>query len=143
MTEIVDFAAALRQMADNADQLADRHDVAEMAALRRQVDEQAAKARRDADLIAELRRQVTAAWRSLDAIGRMRKNVLALKESDAVQILAEALMVIDRDCDNYTGPSTCREDASRTRRAEFTADAWCDPCVARDALERAGAVVSS
>lgn len=74
--------------------VAERHDVAEVAALRRQVEEQAVKAQRDGDLIDELRRQVRAMGRSLDGIGRLRKGVLALKSSDAVQILVEALFVV-------------------------------------------------
>jgi hypothetical protein len=77
--EISDFAGALRQMADNALLVAERHDVAEIAALRRQVEEQAVKAQRDGDLIDELRRQVKMMGRSLDGVGRMRKGVLAFE----------------------------------------------------------------
>jgi hypothetical protein len=140
--EISDFAGALRQMADNADQLGERHDVAEIAALRRQVEEQAVKAQRDGDLIDELRRQVKMMGRSLDGVGRMRKGVLALKSSDAVQILAEALFVLDGPCANYIPDSwTCRtEGVGRTRAAKYGAEAWCPQCVAHDALERAGAL---
>lgn len=144
MTEISDFANALRQMADNADHLSERHDVAGMAGLRRQVEEQAVKARRDSDLIDELRRQVKAMGRSLDGIGRMRKNVLALKttDADAAQILAEALFVLDGPCAHYVPDSwTCRtEGVGKTRGARYGADAWCVQCVVRDALERAGAL---
>jgi hypothetical protein len=135
--QLGDFANALRQMADNADKLSERHDVAQMAALRAEVDTQAAKAQRDSDLIAELRRQVEVMGRSLDGIGRMRKAVLAGDQA-AVQILADALLVLDGDCATYTRGS-CR-NSSRRRSALFTADAWCERCVARDALERAGAL---
>jgi hypothetical protein len=136
--EISDFAGGLRQMADNADRLSERHDVAEMAGLRRQLEEQAVKARRDADLIAELRRQARSMNRSLDGIGRLRRGVLN-GDVDAVQILADALLVLDGPCENYTAGS-CRHHPGRTRGASFTAEAWCGPCVARDALERAGLV---
>lgn len=140
--EIQDFAGALRQMADNALLVAERHDVAEIAGLRRQVEEQAVKAQRDGDLIDEQRRQVRAMGRSLDGIGRMRKGVLAMKTPDAVQILAEALFVLDGPCSNYVPDSwTCRtEGVGRTRGARYGAEAWCPQCVAHDALERAGAL---
>lgn len=138
MIEISDFAGGLRQMADNADRLSERHDVAEMAGLRRQVEEQAVKARRDADLIDELRRQAKSLGRSLDGIGRLRKSVLR-GDADVVQILADALLVLDGPCTIYTAGS-CRDHPGRKRGAPFTAEAWCEPCVARDALTRAGLV---
>lgn len=139
MAEIIDFAKALRLLADNAEALSERHDVAQMARLRHEADERAVLARRDGDLIDELRRQVQSMGRSLDAIGRLRKNQLT-HPADAVQILADALLVIDGPCSNYTGPASCREYRHRTRGAKYTAEAWCDQCVARDALERAGAL---
>jgi hypothetical protein len=139
LTEIVDFASALRQMADNAEALSERHDVADMAALRRQVTEQAVKAQRDGDLIDELRKQLQVMGRSLDAIGRMRKHVLAMKAPDAVQILAEALLVIGDRCASFMSPASCRT-AGRVRGAKYGDEKWCDQCVARDALERAGAL---
>jgi hypothetical protein len=139
VTEIIDFAKALRLLADNAEALSVRHDIAQMAALRRQVSEQSAKALRDSDLIDELRRQVTAMGRSLDAIGRLRKNLLT-NPADAVQILVDALLMVDGPCSNYTGPASCRDYRHRTRGAKYAADAWCGHCVARDALERAGAL---
>lgn len=119
--EITDFAAALRAMAGK-------------------VADQAVDSRRDADLIDELRRQLSAAHRSLDAIGRMRKQVLTMKAPDAVQILCDALLVIDGPCANYIPDSwTCRtEGVGKTRGAKYGAEAWCAQCVARDALERVG-----
>lgn len=139
MTEIADFAAALRQMADNAEYLAERHDVAEVAVLRALVEEQAAKAQRDSDLIDELRRQVGGTVRALDAIGQMRRHVLNMKAPDAVQVFTDALLIIaGTGCSNYTSRS-CRDASSgRTRTAAFSAEAWCQECVAADALERAG-----
>lgn len=141
--EIKDFAAALRQMAANADDLADRHDVAKMASLRSLVEAQTAKADRDSDLIDELRRQVSAMGRMLDAIGRTRKNVM-FGDKDAVQVLTEALLVIAGEvhCESFMSPGSCRT-AGRTRGARYTDDAWCATCVARDALERAGALPSA
>lgn len=134
---IQDFAAALRQMADNADRVAEYHDVAEMDQLRVAVADQAAKAERDADLIAELRRQVISMGRSLDAIGRLRLSVLDGDRS-AVQILADALLVISGPCRNFAGTASCRDEGSgRTRGGEYGATCWCDPCIARDALKRA------
>lgn len=139
--EIQDFAAALRAMADNVDVLAERHDVAKMARLQQLVVEQSGKAQRDTDLIDELRRQVQAMGRSLDAIGRLRKNHLA-EPADSVQILAEALLIIGgTGCSSYHSGWSCRQERSgRSRVAECTAEAWCPECVARDALERAGAL---
>lgn len=139
--EIKDFSAALRAMADNADTLADRHDYVQIAGLLKDVNDQAVKIRRDQDLIDELRKQVEVMGRSLDAIGRMRKHVLAMKTPDAVQIFAEALMVIGSQCENLTSALGCRSASSgKTRGAHYGADRWCYPCVARDALERAGAL---
>lgn len=143
MTEIADFAAALRQMADNADRLSERHDVAGMAQLRQQVEEQATQAQRDADLIDELRRQLATCAMRLDAIGTLRKNVLTgARPFDVVQILGDALLILAGSCASYTGPSSCRDDPGRTRVAEYAADSWCESCVARDALERAGIEVA-
>lgn len=139
MTELIDFAGALRQMAANAETLANRHDLRHVAQLYQQVDDQAAAARRNADLVTELRRQVEAMGRVLDGIGRMRRVALNGDQA-AVQILADALFVIDGQCEHFTS-SSCRSDTSgKTRGAPYLADAWCMPCVARDALERAGAL---
>lgn len=132
--EITDFAAALRGMADNVDVLADRHDVKDMAQLRRDAAQHEADRRRDADLIDELRRQVAASGRTLDAIGKLR----VMADYQRIQVTVEALLLIGRDgCSNYTSGS-CRDYRHRTRGAVATADAWCGECVARDALERAG-----
>lgn len=139
MTEIIDFAGELRQMARNAEALAERHDIAEIAGLRRQVEEQAAKAQRDSDLIGELRRQVESMSRSFDALRRLRKGALGAGPP-AVEILADALLNINDGCESFTSGS-CREAGSgKTRTPLFTADAWCNSCVAHDALERAGAL---
>ena len=135
--EITDLADALRALGACADQLAERYDLAEMAGLHLVVAEQASKAQRDDDLIAELRKQLASLVRTVDAISRARRNTLA-GPADIVQVLAEALMVIDGDCSHYGG-SVCRT-SGRTRRASGAADTWCTRCVARDALERAGAL---
>lgn len=140
MTEINAFAAALREMADEADRLAKRHDMVQVAGLLRDVNDQAAKIQRDQDLIDELRRQVAAYGRSLDAIGRMRRHVLDMKAPDAVQVFAEALVLIAGErCSSFTS-GTCGH-AGRTRGAPYLADAWCHECIARDALERVGALL--
>lgn len=139
--EISDFAGALRQMADNALLVAERHDVAEIAALRRQVEEQAVKAQRDGDLINELRRQARAMGRSLDAIGRLRESVKA-EPADAVQILGDALLLIAGErCSTFTSGSCRNGTSGKVRGAKYGADAWCEPCIAFDALERAGALL--
>jgi hypothetical protein len=132
-----DFASALRQMADNADRVADRHDVAEMDQLHVKIGILTARAQRDGDLIAELRRQAVSMGRSLDGIGKMLRTV----SGDDVKILADALLLISEDrCANFTGSWSCRSDGSgKSRRGPYgTSALWCDPCVARDALERAG-----
>ena len=45
----------------------------------------------------------------------------------------EALEAIGTECENYTGGTTC-VSANRTRGARYTADAWCKPCIAREAF---------
>lgn len=140
---VKDFADALRQMADNADRVAERHDVAKIGRLQDLVLTQRNQAERDADLIAELRKQVEAMGRSLDAISQLRKTVLVDQHAclPRVQILADALLLIGEDhCESFTGSWSCRDEGSgKTRRGGGgTAGLWCDSCVARDALERAG-----
>jgi len=134
---VTGFADALRQMAANADRVADRHDIAKMARLQDLVAAQRDQAQRDADLIAELRRQAVAMGRSLDGIGKMLRTV----PGDDVKILADALLLIsEQRCESFTGSWSCRDERSgKSRRSEHgTCGVWCDPCIARDALERAG-----
>lgn len=132
--EITDFAAALRGMADNADELAQRNDVLKVAGLLRAVDDQAVKIRRDEDLIDELRRQLAAVTRYVDGIAQMRRTIVP---GDTEAVLAEALILIAGErCSSFTS-GTCGH-AGRTRGAPYLADAWCHECIARDALERAG-----
>lgn len=138
--EITDFAAGLRQMATDADKLAKRHDLSEVAELRRTIYARNAQAQRDEDLIVELRRQVESMARKLDAIGRMRKRVLFGESAEGVQILVDALLLIAGDrCTTFTPPANCLS-AGKTRGVRYGADAWCEGCVARDALVRAGAL---
>lgn len=134
--EIVDFANALRAMAGNVDVLAERHDVKDMAQLRRDAAQHEVDRRRDADLIDELRRQLAATTRYVEGIARLRRSIVP---GDTEAVLAEALMVIDGHCTNFTAGGRC-PDSSRSRNAPYAADAWCAPCVARDALERVGAL---
>lgn len=47
--------------------------------------------------------------------------------------MREALEAIGTHCTNYTGSTTC-VSAGRTRDSEFTADSWCDQCIAREGL---------
>lgn len=139
-TEIRDFAGALRQMADNADQLAERHDLRHVAQLHQMIDDQSAAARRNQDLVDELRRQVAGMGRSLDTIGRIRKSVLTgHAPADVVQILVDALVILAGvRCSSFTSGSCRSATSGKTRGAPYLADAWCTECVARDALERAG-----
>lgn len=134
--EIQDFAAALRAMADNVDVLADRHDVKDMAQLRRDAAQHEVDRRRDQDLIDELRRQLAAVTRYVDGIARLRRTMVP---GDTETVLAEALILIAGErCSSFT--SGCCADAGLTRGAKYGAEAWCTECVARDALERAGAL---
>lgn len=140
-TEIRDFAGALRQMADNADQLADRHDLRYIAQLHQRIDEQSATVRRKLDLVDELRRQLASSNRSLDAIASLRRNALTSPgdKSGVIQVLADALVLLAGDrCSSFTSGSCRSATSGKTRRAPYLADAWCTECVARDALERAG-----
>lgn len=141
MAEIRDFAAALRGMADNVDIIADRHDVTEVVRLRESLDEHMVRARRDGDLIDELRRHAEIMGRRLDAIGKLRRNALVGERAgDVVEILADALLLIAEDrCASFTTPEGCLSPTTgRVRGAKFGAEAWCDACIARDALVRAG-----
>lgn len=49
--------------------------------------------------------------------------------------LAAALDEIGTTCTNYAAPPFC-PDAGRGRDARYTADRWCDACIARAALAR-------
>jgi hypothetical protein len=48
--------------------------------------------------------------------------------------LRRALQMIGTECENYTGSLTCVM-AGRKRGARYSADAWCRPCIAREALK--------
>lgn len=49
----------------------------------------------------------------------------------------EALEAIGRNCTAFTGNTNC-VNSGRTRGAPYTADAWCDQCIAREALNGGG-----
>ena len=50
--------------------------------------------------------------------------------------MREALHWIARHgCENYVKPYTCRQDAGRSRDAQYGADQWCDACVAEAAIQ--------
>jgi hypothetical protein len=57
-------------------------------------------------------------------------NTLRTAERDRFR---RALELIGTDCETYTGPATCVEDPGRRPDAEYTADRWCDGCIARTA----------
>jgi hypothetical protein len=139
---LTDFADALRQMAENADKVADQHDIAKMARLQDLVAVLRDKAQQDADLIAELRRRVASAGRALDGISQLRGKALKGDQSGSVvDILADALLLISEDgCESFIEPWSCRDEESGRNRSDplGTSGLWCDACVARDALERAG-----
>lgn len=46
----------------------------------------------------------------------------------------DALRTIGTACASYTGDTTC-VSAGRTRGARYMAEAWCDQCIAREALD--------
>ena len=56
----------------------------------------------------------------------------------------DALHLIDLcGCTTFTGPRCLDSTSGRKRGAECGADAWCDACVARDALNRMAEVSQS
>jgi hypothetical protein len=56
------------------------------------------------------------------------------EQVDEIERLRSALWLIDRNgCENYT-TGRCWEHA-RARGARYQADAWCNACVAADALK--------
>jgi hypothetical protein len=46
----------------------------------------------------------------------------------------EALLLIGTTCSNYVGGRTTCVTAGRLPDADFTADRWCDQCIAREGL---------
>ena len=73
-----------------------------------------------------------------------RRGQLSTDGPDPLSVLRFALTRVAahggmNSCENFvdTSPQTCRSPGSgRTIDAEYSADAWCMPCVAEDALER-------
>jgi len=63
-----------------------------------------------------------------------------VKASERIAILSKALRMIRirrfNHCERYTS-GTCRGDRSLRRTAKYTADRWCDSCIATEALEKA------
>lgn len=60
-----------------------------------------------------------------------------------VEVLTDALQLLAADgCHTFTQGS-CRDDGARTRGARFSAEAWCQPCVAQDALDRAAELTTT
>ena len=53
------------------------------------------------------------------------------------ETLAEALRLIGTECSTFTGGSDCIK-AGRYAHAVFTAERWCDQCIARVALRAVG-----
>jgi hypothetical protein len=75
--------------------------------------------------------------RSLDAIARLRGTDIR----SAVTIFGDALILLAGDrCSTFTSGSCSSGTSGKTRGAKYGADAWCSECIARDALERAGAL---
>lgn len=48
-------------------------------------------------------------------------------------VLRAAVNLIGTDCSNYTGLTTCVENG-RSPYARYTAERWCNECIARTAL---------
>jgi hypothetical protein len=46
-----------------------------------------------------------------------------------------ALRLIATGCATYTDTWTCRTDPARSPYAKYTADRWCDPCIAQAGLD--------
>jgi hypothetical protein len=58
---------------------------------------------------------------------------------EPLAVAVAALTLIDRHgCETFTSGRCLDENSGRTRGAEYGAERWCDPCVARDALNRIG-----
>lgn len=65
---------------------------------------------------------------------RLEHDLAAVRTD--LSVARAALQEIDKyGCSTYTGTHRCLDaNSGRTRGAQFGADAWCDPCIARDAL---------
>jgi len=50
------------------------------------------------------------------------------------EAMTKALTLIGTECSRYTGPSTCVEDIGLSPFVDYTADRWCDGCIARVGL---------
>ena len=64
---------------------------------------------------------------------------LLLKELEVKQVLLSALRIIQGDgCRNYTtGLGSCIKNRPNGKHAKYLAEAWCDSCIAYDALSYA------
>ena len=65
-------------------------------------------------------------------IAHAPEDVRALLEE--VKRLRSGLKTIGTHCTSFTGKTTCIT-AGRTRGARYSAEAWCEGCIARDALD--------
>ena len=54
--------------------------------------------------------------------------------AQATARLRDGLETIGTHCTSYTGKSTCVENRPDGRGAKYQADAWCEGCIAREAL---------
>ena len=60
------------------------------------------------------------------------------RQAETIDGYRRALRLIanGQECENYTSTHTCRDEGSgRTPKAVFTANRWCDTCIANAALE--------
>lgn len=70
-----------------------------------------------------------------DERDQARDIAVRLEQENARMV--DALQLISRHgCEGSVAPYNC-QDAGRTRGAYYGADAWCDPCIALDALAAA------
>jgi hypothetical protein len=70
-------------------------------------------------------------------VRRLRRRAADRAKTDQSPLI-DALRLIDRHgCESYTSDQRCSDPGSgRIRGARYGSEAWCDPCIAADALRR-------
>lgn len=75
---------------------------------------------------------------AMHQLAKMSASMLRPEAKLAIAIEAFELIAAD-GCENLTDEYGCLTDPDHKRGGENTADRWCPPCIARDALNRIGA----
>jgi hypothetical protein len=56
-------------------------------------------------------------------------------DAEVTRLRVALMLIAGNSCESSTvGPGSCWKDGGRSPAAEYTADKWCDRCIARAAL---------